>query len=500
MLEYERKWSGPKEVANLEPIADHNLRFAGQTGTAGLGFSKSDPYIANPTKQQRRKKITETLLAQHEEDHIRHASCLVRQGVWTHWENVMPFDLSWPNLIYGPGPHVIAFVLNAQLNSLRTSDMLHLWFGLPSAACVLCDAQNCTLHHVLAKCHKSLIDGRYNWRHDSVLLNIDHALSDLITAANKRKITNATVETKKAFEACFVRQGEKRKGPAPRPRNRGLLACANDWKLLIDYDHRQYVFPPTICATNERPDIVLWSSRARVVILLELTIPAEEGVAAAQVRKEAKYTKLLDEIAASNFWKAKLLTLEVGARGLVATRTFRAFTTLGFTITEAKKMCKAASEVAARCSYAIYLAHKQKTWVRSDLIDLSAMKAEDVSTKQHIPRITSSQSDATKADDVSSKHCILRTTSSQSDAATSPNQCTPRTTSSQSTAAADAKEANIVFLQRNEIPVLYHFTDAANLTSIREHGLLSASSLLANNMRVVMNSTDLSRNLTNPWA
>ena len=163
-LQYVTKWSGPKELANLEPIAEHNLRYAGQTTTAGLGSQKSNPYIADPTKQERRKKITETLIAQHEEDHIRHASCLVRQGVWTHWENVLPFDLSWTNLIYGPGPRVIAFVLNAQLNSLRTPDMLHLWFGLPSAACALCDAQNCTLHHVLVKCDKSLKDGRYTWR------------------------------------------------------------------------------------------------------------------------------------------------------------------------------------------------------------------------------------------------------------------------------------------------------------------------------------------------
>ena len=98
-LEYVKKWSGPKELTNLEPIAEHKLRYAGQTGTAGLGSRKSDPYIANPTKKDRRQKITETLISQHEEDHIRHASCLTRQGTWTHWENVMPFDLSWTNLI-----------------------------------------------------------------------------------------------------------------------------------------------------------------------------------------------------------------------------------------------------------------------------------------------------------------------------------------------------------------------------------------------------------------
>jgi hypothetical protein len=105
--------------------------------------------------------------------------------------------------------------------------------------------------------------------------------------------------------------------------------------------------------------------RCRAVILLELTVPAEEGLDAAKLRKEAKYTKLLESISESNYWKPQLLTLEVGARGLVSTRAYRAFTILGFTAVEAKKLCKSVSEVAARCSFAIFLAHKQKTWIRS---------------------------------------------------------------------------------------------------------------------------------------
>jgi len=88
-------------------------------GTAGLGANKSNPYIANPTTEERRSKITETFVAQREEEFVRHASCLARQGRWTHWDNVIPFDLSWSNLIYGPGPRIISFVLNAQINSVR---------------------------------------------------------------------------------------------------------------------------------------------------------------------------------------------------------------------------------------------------------------------------------------------------------------------------------------------------------------------------------------------
>jgi hypothetical protein len=41
--------------------------------------------------------------------------------------------------------------------------------------------------------------------------------------------------------------------------------------------------------------------------------------------------------------------------------------------------------------------------------------------------------------------------------------------------------------------MLYHFTDAANLNSIREHGLLSASSLAQQSLKAIMNSDEKSR-------
>ena len=80
------------------------------------------------------------------------------------------------------------------------------------------------------------------------------------------------------------------------------------------------VFPPAICSTELRPDAVLWSSLTRTVILLELTCPAEEGIEAAQIRKEARYAGLMAEITEQK-WTPTLLTFEVGARGLVGSRT-----------------------------------------------------------------------------------------------------------------------------------------------------------------------------------
>ena len=54
---------------------------------------------------------------------------------------------------------------------------------------------------------------------------------------------------------------------------------------------------------------------------------------------------------------------------------------------------------------------------------------------------------------------------------------------------------NIVALQAHGFFVLYHFTDAANIESIRKTGLMSASDLESKAISSVMNSDKLSRDL-----
>jgi hypothetical protein len=97
------------------------------------------------------------------------------------------------------------------------------------------------------------------------------------------------------------------------------------------------------------------------VILLELTCCAEEGIEAAQMRKEARYADLMS-LASESKWAPTLLTLEVGARGLVCSKTLHAFVRLGFSSPSARSLCKSLSEIVARCSYAIYLGHSSPAW------------------------------------------------------------------------------------------------------------------------------------------
>ena len=118
----------------------------------------------------------------------------------------------------------------------------------------------------------------------------------------------------------FVKAGHQTAN-VKKPNQSSLLSNANDWKLLVDLPDYNFVFTPEIYATAERPDILIWSVKSKRVILIELTCPAEEGMAAAQVRKQARYLSLMNNIAINSSWKPLLLKLEVGVRGFIATST-----------------------------------------------------------------------------------------------------------------------------------------------------------------------------------
>ena len=58
---------------------------------------------------------------------------------------------------------------------------------------------------------------------------------------------------------------------AAKVRRKCELDGSDDWKILVDFDSEQIVFPPEILSTSERPDIIIWSNASRKVLLIELT-------------------------------------------------------------------------------------------------------------------------------------------------------------------------------------------------------------------------------------
>ena len=136
------------------------------------------------------------------------------------------------------------------LYSARTPDMLKLWGYKDSAECQLCGAEQATLHHILVNCF-ALTQGRYTWRHDSVLANIENALKNSLQYFNNQKPSVFAEVARKDFHTCFVREGEKRKtNNASAKQKRGMLNYANDWQMQTSRP-RIWCFPlssaPLIC-------------------------------------------------------------------------------------------------------------------------------------------------------------------------------------------------------------------------------------------------------------
>ena len=222
-----RFWRPTKELARVEQVVEHNRVSAGQTGRAGLGSIRGR-YRPQLSIRQHRKLCGVTVLDLEAEKHLAHASTLSLNGTWTKWNDVVhPFDLSWKNLIYGPGQRLIGFVLNASVNSLPTPDLLKIMYPKTDTSCKLCSARRCTLFHILSNCPFSLFNNRYTWRHDSVLATLSESLSRLIVQVNKTKVNTARPDLYTSFVRPKKDPGYKRpKSSIFRP---GLLWTADDW-------------------------------------------------------------------------------------------------------------------------------------------------------------------------------------------------------------------------------------------------------------------------------
>ena len=145
-----------------------------------------------------------------------------------------------------------------------------------------------TLRHVLNGCPVSLNQGRYTWRHNSVLTLIVAALRDKITAHTSKPM--------------------------------GLGPCrsldnADDWVLLHDL-HGNLQIPSTVLPTptTRRPDILLYSLQIHKVIIIELTCPTEDRCSTSRDLKTAKYSGLITELELAGN-SVDFFTVEVGSRG-----------------------------------------------------------------------------------------------------------------------------------------------------------------------------------------
>ena len=185
------------------------------------------------------------------------------------WEESSP-DL-WARAVRDLPPEPLKFILNASLNTLPSNSNLHMWGKKASDTCTLCQGSRQTLEHILNNCPKAMELRRYSLRHDPVL----QVIGDFIKTH-----------------------------------------LPPQFSITIDSPSEVYSFPHHITPTNLRPDIVWWCDQRRELWLFELIVSYETKVADARARKRAKYHDLVVAGRVAGY-RVKLITLEVGSRGML---------------------------------------------------------------------------------------------------------------------------------------------------------------------------------------
>ncbi|XP_069114448.1 uncharacterized protein [Argopecten irradians] len=194
------------------------------------------------------------------------------QGAWTRW-GTTDRRLSWSDILRME-PCRIQFLLRSIYDLLPSPTNLHRWGLTETPDCPLCNRPG-NLALVLSGCNVALTQGRYRWRHDKVL----RELADILERERIKK--------RKPAKGCtfinFVRGG-LRGHTSSTVHQGGILDGAQNWEMRVDLDRRLGF--PDIIQTNLRPDILLWSTQGKKMVMVELTVPWEERCEEAFERKK----------------------------------------------------------------------------------------------------------------------------------------------------------------------------------------------------------------------
>ncbi|RXN28661.1 reverse transcriptase [Labeo rohita] len=317
-----RKWAAASSVAQAETM-----------GKAG--------------SKDRRAMIQEEVRNLEEEGRRVRAVELASQGAWTKWD-LPKRKITWGDL-WRLEPFRISFLLRSVYDTLPTPTNLHKWGLREDPLCKLCGERG-TMAHILSGCKTALAQGRYRWRHDKVLMILANTLEQ--ERRKKHQPHGRAIPSIK-----FVRAGQK--PPTTVTTRTNLLQKAQSWEMKVDLRERLQ-FPPVV-QTTLRPDAVLWSEETKKIILIELTVPWEEGCEQAFERKSTKHQDLLQDCRGKG-WQAWLFPVEVGCRGFPAQSVWRMLTAIGVMGRERKMTVRRMGEAAERASCWLWSRREELSW------------------------------------------------------------------------------------------------------------------------------------------
>ena len=215
---------------------------------------------------------------------------------------------------------------------LPTPVNLHAWGLTASDRCRAC-GKTVSPKHILTGCEYAIrgdiTKSCYTWRHNEVLEIFAEVSKICYETANKALniINNRAIQ--------FVKEGNISKLARKNMRKPSSLEGCADWHVASDLKHN-FIFPTEIALLTKRPDIVIWSMKAKNVFVIELTIPFQENFDWAHQRKLEKYDDLREQYV-RNGWITHVFPIEDRCRGFIANTTSIFLTNLGLPPSDKKE-------------------------------------------------------------------------------------------------------------------------------------------------------------------
>jgi len=214
--------------------------------------------------------------------------------------------------------NIFNFIVKYMSNTLATNRNLCKWSLSNTSACSFCFRSE-TLQHVVSSCNSYLQDGRYTWRHNSVLLHIAKTLSSVV------------------YSSLFT-------------------------------DLPIFPSPSLITGDSLRPDLLLVLSKTSVYVL-ELTVGFESSMKIND-RKATKYHPLIANLKRS-YSTVKFVIISMSTLRILGTSSesfLSMLKDLNFNEKTKKHALLKSMNIAIRCTYYIFY-RRSKSWTNPELLN-----------------------------------------------------------------------------------------------------------------------------------
>ena len=297
-----------RNALKLSPNQDINLLWSSSSVGCNIQYDQfqNTKQVLNAIQNDNEDRIHHELKSQGFilSSILLHASTKTR-NLWSKVQRNMP-------------KNIFNFTIKYLNNTLATKKNLFKWSLSSTPACSFC-LQSETLQHIVSSCKSYLDDGRYTWRHNSVLSYLAKSMSSI--------------------------------------KNASLYA-----------DLPSFPSPSLITGDSLRPDLVFVLNNT-TVYLLELTVGFESNIKVNSERKAAKYHPLFTNLR-TEYTNINFVNLSMSALGIYGTSSdtfLQMLKDLNFNQNLTHQIIMKASNIAIRCTYYIYC-RRNKQWSNPELL------------------------------------------------------------------------------------------------------------------------------------